>query len=441
MRISIGGFLYLTYRPHVAKRGNRQRNRGLILYRHFDVAFAILNASEQVDDLSALFRHPMKIAFIPGSCAPFHGKTLEERPLGGIETAVIRLASALDKMGHSVYVFSRFENPPLTKPLYLPLRAMEDLGDVDVMISVRELLPLFMNIRAKQRYYWTGDSYDQLQHLGLGDRRTVQRLDAALFVSDWQADALCSISGYPRERCYTLRNGVDPALFQGSETRNLKRLMYSSTPFRGLAHMPKLFKAIRNSVNDAELHIFSGFAVYEGSSINRQALDQQFAPLFDKLAALPGVTVHGNVRQSLLAREFMKSAILAYPNTFEETSCISAMEAMAGGCSVVTSDRGALPETLAGSGHLIQGMPGTAAYDDAFVERIVNLLQNSAALSAASLRALERAKSFGWDTIAAEFTEFIVQRAVSSQFGTPPTKAAPSTSRIEDGNEGSPTAV
>lgn len=357
----------------------------------------------------------MRIAFVPGSCTPFHGKTLQERPLGGIETAVIRLAGALDKLGHSVYVFTRVDNPPLTKPLYVPFRTLDELGEVDVLVSVRELLPLFANIRAKQRYYWTGDSYDQLQHLGLGDRRTVQQLNAALFVSDWQAEALCAISGFPREKCYTLRNGVDLGLFRGSEERNRKRLIYSSTPFRGLAHMPKLFDAIKERVADAEFHVFSGFAVYDGSGINRPALEKQFEPLFRKLQSTNGIFLHGNVVQSQLAREFLRSGIFAYPNTFEETSCISAIEAMAGGCAVVTSNRGALPETLGPAGSVIDGMPGTPSYDSNFVARVVQLLENEADWLEASNNSVLRAQAFDWGVIGKEFSAFLAEQSQVEQ--------------------------
>jgi len=350
----------------------------------------------------------MKIAFLPGSCVPFDGATLQHRPLGGTETAVIRLAEALDRLGHKVFVFTQIESPQLTKPLYLPYRALQDLGEVDVVIAVRELLPLFSGLKSKARYFWTGDSYDQLQHLGLGDRRVIRSLTALLAVSNWQADRLCAISGFPRDRSYILRNGFASELFTSVQQRSPNRLVYTSTPYRGLAHLIPIFPKIREEVPEAELHVYSSMKVYETTGAKDSHSDRQFEPIFRKLGQLPGVTLHGSIKQAELAHELSSSSLFVYPNTFEETSCIASIEALAAGLPVITSRRGALPETVSDAGMFIEGDPQSAEYRKLFVSAAVNVLKDTKAWQQLHERALARASLMTWDTIAHSLAERLI---------------------------------
>ena len=57
--------------------------------------------------------------------------------------------------------------------------------------------------------------------------------------------------------------------------------------------------------------------------------------------------------QAALARVLAEHDFWAYPCTFIETSCISALEAVAAGLYPVTTTLGALPETLAGWGTFV----------------------------------------------------------------------------------------
>ena len=348
----------------------------------------------------------MRIAIVAAAGVPAHAHSLEERPLGGTETAVICLAQELHQLGHRVTVVTPLETPPLSVPLYLPLRAIHDLGEHEVLISVRDWNPLLLPLPAKKRLLWTGDSYDQPSSVGFGDKRIAARIDRLLAVSNWHADGICAKSGFPRERTWVLRNGVQLALFSGSEPRARKRLIYSSTPYRGLAFLPAVVTDLRRRHPDLELHVFSGMQVYQGSGFDPR-IAQSFEPLFALLRATPGCVVHGNVKQDQLAREFMRSSILAYPNSFEETSCITAMEAQAAGCPIVSSALGALPETVKEAGILITGAPTSPEYLARFTEALDKLLSDDVLWNDYSQRALAQAREHDWRIIAQQFSQFL----------------------------------
>jgi glycosyltransferase involved in cell wall biosynthesis len=57
------------------------------------------------------------------------------------------------------------------------------------------------------------------------------------------------------------------------------------------------------------------------------------------------------------------------------------MECQRAGLPVVASANGALPETLdADAGFLIPGFPGEPAHDDAFVDSVMQLIQDDASV-------------------------------------------------------------
>jgi glycosyltransferase involved in cell wall biosynthesis len=256
-------------------------------------------------------------------------------------------------------------------------------------------------IPTKLRMIWTGDSYDQLSNFGMGDKRVHSGVDCLLTVSQWQADRLSEESGFPRSKAWVLGNGIHPAFFEGTEKKIRKRLIYSSTPHRGLKHIPRLFPKVREKHPEAEIHIFSSYKVYD------QDRERDFAEVFSALEKTPGVTLHGSVKQSELAREFMKSAVLFYPCDFEETSCITAIEAQAAGCVTVSTKLAALPETVENSGVLIDGMPGVGDYDAKYIEATNQVLSDDHLFQRLSDRGRTRAKELTWDYIAQRFSDFL----------------------------------
>lgn len=327
-----------------------------------------------------------------------------ERPLGGTETAIIQVAKQLSERGHEVEVFTSHPNPPDSHPRYSPIKAIDRAQPMDLFVFVKEWMPSLFRVPAKAKLYWTGDSFDQYVNFGLGDRRVIERIDRFLAVSHWQARALSERSGFSFEKARVIGNGVDLSQFSGAETRERKRLIYASAPYRGLDLVPPLYSELKKKHPDLELHVFAGLSIYDGMTPFQGPEQEQFEKLTTVLRSLPDCHVHGNIKQTELAREFMKSSILFYPNTFIETSCMTAMEAMAAGAIVVTSNLGALPETIGDTGVLIDGQPGSGDYNRAFVAAVDRLLLDSESFETLSRRARARAEAeFSWGRVADRF--------------------------------------
>ena len=87
-------------------------------------------------------------------------------------------------------------------------------------------------------------------------------------------------------------------------------------------------------------------------------------------------------------------------------NCLSAMEAQACGLPIVTSARGALPETVApGAGVLIPDTVHTPEYYDAFANAVLRLMRSPEEWRVASAAGLERAQTLSWDLVAEQWEE------------------------------------
>ena len=141
---------------------------------------------------------------------------------------------------------------------------------------------------------------------------------------------------------------------------------------------------------------------------------RSYGALYRK-ANQPGVRLIGSLPQLELAERLQQARVLAYPNHYAETFCIAAIEAQAAGCAVVTSQLGALAETVGDAGICIPGHPRSAEYQDAFVAACVRLLTDDEAWQAMSDQALARAWSgYTWPAIAAEW-ETVLRAALTPE--------------------------
>lgn len=196
----------------------------------------------------------------------------------------------------------------------------------------------------KTTIYWNQLSYDQQAVQFLSDPANVDKIDHFVYVSNWQAEQFRKLFNIPGYKTHVMKNaclGVDT---RPTGKRDKVRLCYTSTPWRGLDVLLMAWELLKPK--DAELHIFSSTKIYGRDFAISNAGNYQ--DLFDKCQQLEGVVYRDYTPNDELRRELHTFDILAYPNTFEETSCISVIEALSAGLRVVTSNLGALPETTEG---------------------------------------------------------------------------------------------
>lgn len=337
----------------------------------------------------------------------FDGNTLTEKPLGGTETALINMARELGNLGWEVKVFNNCSRPGNYNGIeYINFSKFDDFikgNDIDIFISVRYLDPFLKFIPARLKILWSEDAPDQPFLKMLAEKEIIDRIDSIFTVSNWQAEGFISDFNIPEDKIFITTNGINPDYFASSaHNRHPHRIIYSSTPFRGLDHLLKLFPKIKESIPDAELLVFSGMSVYQ---MPKEQEDKRFGKIY-KLADQPGVLLKGNVSQHELAEAMLSSSIMAYPNCFQETSCISVIEAMAAGLPVVTSNSGALPETLEGVGIFIGGNPGTGNYQDSFVKEVIAILSDHERWRLISEKSRKRAfEIYTWANVANKWDE------------------------------------
>lgn len=119
---------------------------------------------------------------------------------------------------------------------------------------------------------------------------------------------------------------------------------YFSAYYRGLEALLGMWPKIRAAVPDATLDVYYGWESWvalQGEDDFYERMEKMFA-----LRASEGVTVHGRVSHEELAKAMGEIQVWAYPTEFTEIHCITALKAQEAGCYPVTTNVGALAETV-----------------------------------------------------------------------------------------------
>ena len=214
------------------------------------------------------------------------------------------------------------------------------LNNFQITTSVPEKIPL---AKDKINILWEQNSYDQPNiQPWMKDPSNHSKYDWYVFNSHWCAEKYRMFFKLPADKCTVIKNAIE----HFPERRVYKKgdpikLIFHPTPWRGLNVMLGAMQLIKNK--NVTLDVYSSTEVY-GTSF-KKANDKIYQPLYKQAKKLPNVNYIGYKPNEQIVKNITQYQIFAYPNIWEETSCISAIEAMAAGLHMVTTNYGALYET------------------------------------------------------------------------------------------------
>jgi glycosyltransferase involved in cell wall biosynthesis len=218
----------------------------------------------------------------------------------------------------------------------------EILDQVQICTSVPGKVPIDPN---KVNILWQKNSYDQPNLAPwFADKNNHKKYDWYVFNSHWNYEKFRYFFDVPTDRCVVIKNGINnfPARKVYKKGQPIK-ILHHNTPWRGLNVLLRAMQEVKDP--NITLDVYSSTQVY-GDSFKQQN-DDQFKPLYEQAKQLPNVNYIGYETNEYILKHITDYDLYVYPSTFEETSCVSAMEALAAGVHVITNNYGALYETCA----------------------------------------------------------------------------------------------
>ena len=371
------------------------------------------------------------------SLETWNANTPKERGIGGSETAAVMISKELAARGHKVRVYCYCEGleGKFDGVEYISYEKFDYKTTIcDVFVTSRRAATLIEGkVQARITALWMHDN-----HIGQTTpdlAKAMFRADLIMGVSPWHRDFIRKT--YPfidPTKIVATRNGIDKSKFNPNDPLPPKKqkLVFTSSPDRGLNLALDLFSRVKEEVKDAELHVYYGFdnalkTIAAAQSVNGldhgllskeeiESMTKEIEFMTSKIEETKGVVMHGRVSQAQLANELLESKIWFYPTHFQESSCISVMEAQAAGCIPITTALAALNDNVhhgflikppnISADKLQEKLQSAKDYQDAFVQKTIDILKNEGMRSnLAEAGRVEALKISGWEKVGEEWEE------------------------------------
>ena len=195
---------------------------------------------------------------------------------------------------------------------------------------------------------WMHHFVNQKEAQNLSSNEFVNKLDWIVYNSNWNFEKHVYQFKVPENKCVVIRNAIEKIDIV-EKPKDKISLIYHTTPWRGLVHLLKVFKNL--NLKNVELNICSSTIIY-GKKFDA-GLEKSYESLFNECKNTRNVKYFGFLDNKKIIELLKQMHIFSHPSIWPETSCISAIEAMAAGCEIVTTNLGALYETCSPFGTFV----------------------------------------------------------------------------------------
>jgi UDP-glucose:(glucosyl)LPS alpha-1,2-glucosyltransferase len=255
----------------------------------------------------------------------------------------------------------------------------------------------------KKKIYYCHDLPEDPESSKMSDPLFRKKFDRFVFVSNWQMERYNFVRGVEYSKSAVIKNSIIPIDISKRTKSDKIRLIYHTTPHRGLALLVPVFVELAKKHNDITLDVYSSFKIYGWDE-----RDKDFEPLFDICRNHPNIKYHGAVSNDEIREALLNSDIYAYPSIWKETSCLSLIEAMSAGLLCVHPNLAALYETSMGLTWMYQWNEDPNMHAGGFMQvldQAINVMRNQREAIEADLKLqkIQVDRAHGWNHKAQEW--------------------------------------
>jgi len=344
------------------------------------------------------------LAFVAdGGFGSWTGRDILSKGIGGSETYIIEMARNIQRKGvFQVVVFCRCEEMDIFENVFFyPLEQYTSYISVNrvhtsIVSRYTEYVPCSIEGNV--------DNVCIVLHDLVQDGTVIplhNKIKKVFCLSEWHVEHFSNMFPQFREKTVPLYYGVAWDTKPDAPVPSIVpsivpyKFIYSSFPNRGLLPLLQMWKRIVSREPRASLHIYSNV---DGEWVNRVAgEDMQKIRILLKELASSNVHCHGWVSKKTLMESWMTADVWFYPTTFLETFCLTALECAVSKTLAITMNMGALQNTVADRGILLEGNPLDELWQTRTVETLFYVLSNSVLKKDCIERNYQWAKNLSWD--------------------------------------------